>query len=91
MKEIVTEKGFLVMEVSREELISALGELTMGICDFCANSPEVGYYVAVINQWLCKDCYEKWHERAEYYPEDSKIETRNYQYYKREFINERQD
>ena len=48
MKEIVTEKGFLVMEVSREELISALGELTMGICDFCANSPEVGYYVAVV-------------------------------------------
>ena len=85
MKDIVTEKGFLVMEVSREELISALGELTMGVCDFCTDSPEVGYYVAVINQWLCKDCYEEWYERAEHYPEDIKFEERNYKYYKRLF------
>ena len=46
-----------------------------------------------VNRWIrwCKDCYEKWHKRAEYYPEDSRIETRNYEFYKREFSNETKD
>lgn len=91
MKEIETDKGFLVMEVSRQELLSALGKLTMGVCDFCSASAETGYYVAVLNQWFCKECYEKWHETADYYPEDSRVEIRNYEYYKKKFANERQD
>lgn len=89
MKEIVTEKGFLVMEVSRQELISALGESTLGVCDSCFATPDVGYYVAVLNQWFCKKCYEKWLETADYYPEDSRVEIRNYEYYKKKLSNER--
>ena len=89
MKEIVTDKGFLVMEISRQELISALGESTLGVCDSCFANAENGYYVAVLNQWLCKECYEKWLETAVYYPEDSRVEIRNYEYYKKKFSNER--
>lgn len=86
MKDFSNDKGFLILEVSREELISALGDRgCIGVCDACFSSPESGYYVAVLNQWFCKECYEKWHKRAEYYPEDSKIEERNYKYYKRLF------
>ena len=91
MKEIETDKGFLVMEVSRQELLSALGKQTLGVCDFCFANAENGYYVAVLNQWLCKECYEKWLKTADYYPEDSRVEIRNYEYYKKKFSNERQD
>jgi hypothetical protein len=85
MKEIKTDKGFLVMQVSRKELMDALGEMTLGRCDFCFDEPNDGYYVAVLNQWLCKDCYDKWLANAEYYPEDAKVEIRNYNYYKKLF------
>ena len=91
MKEIVTDKGFLVMEVSRQNLCSALGEYTLGRCDMCFSAPENGYYIAVLNQWFCKDCYDKWLETAEYYPEDRKIEIRNYEFYKNKFSHEGQD
>lgn len=85
MKEITTGKGFLVMEVSQQELLSALGSLTLGRCDFCFADPEIGYYVAVLNQWLCKECYDKWYDSAKYYPEDRTVEVRNYEYYKKKF------
>lgn len=85
MKEIVTDKGFLVMEVSQHELLSALGEMTLGRCDCCFDAPEVGYYIAVLNQWFCNECYEKWLQTAEYYPEDRRVELRNYEYYKKLF------
>lgn len=88
MKEITTDKGFLVMEVSQQELLSALGEMTLGRCDCCFDAPEIGYYIAVLNQWFCKECYDKWLQTAEYYPEDRRVELRNYEYYKNKFLND---
>lgn len=51
------------------------------VCDFC--NSEVGkedtcYYVAVLDQILCKKCFEEWHRTAKYYPEDVPIESKNY-------------
>ena len=85
MKDIQNDKGFLVMEVSREELMNALGEYTEGVCDYCLSSPENGYYVAVLNQWFCKECYDKWYKSATNYPEDRGCEIRNYVKYKEFF------
>lgn len=90
MKEITNDKGFKVLEVSRVDLVNRLADRgCQGICDGCLSSPEIGYYVAVLNMWFCKKCYEEWLETADYYPEDSRVEIRNYEYYKKKFSNER--
>ena len=38
--------------------------------------------MAVLNSWLCPGCYREWHERAEYFPEDARIEDKNFEFYK---------
>lgn len=42
MKEIKTDKGFLIMQVSRKELMDALGEMTLGRCDFILGKEQIG-------------------------------------------------
>lgn len=78
MKDIQNDKGFLILELTRTELLNAYGDATLGVCDGCLSSPEGGYYVAVLNQWLCKNCYEEWYSNAVFYPEDRGVEIRNY-------------
>ncbi|MEI3156223.1 MAG: hypothetical protein V8T07_00620 [Muribaculaceae bacterium] len=56
----------------------------MAICDWCARPclpSERGYYIAALNQWLCKDCFEGWLQRATWYPEDADIERKNFDFY----------
>lgn len=86
MKEVKNDKGFLVMEITRAELVSKFAKYVfIGVCDSCMDSPEVGYYVAVLNRWLCKKCYDEWMQRATRYQEDIPYEERNYEIYKRLF------
>ena len=40
------------------------------------------YYVAVLNDTMCRDCYEEWLKDATRYVEDIPIEERNFNYYK---------
>lgn len=44
-----------------------------------------GYYVAVLNCWFCPKCYNEWYGCATHYPEDIKIENKNFEYYKNLF------
>lgn len=63
-------------------------------CKFC-DVPKVGigrnatsntgYYVAVLNCWFCPKCYNEWYGCATHYPEDIKIENKNFEYYKNLF------
>ncbi|MCE5332903.1 MAG: demethylase [Bacteroidales bacterium] len=73
-------KGFLVIKVRAVELMK-VSRGSLGICDSCNNAAFDGYYVAALNHWMCKDCYDGWSKRAKYYPEDSHIEKRNYERY----------
>lgn len=83
MREFKNNKGFLVLEVSRERMLDRLEKYgCQGICDTCLASPEVGYYVAVLNSWLCKECFDEWYADAGRYTEDIRIEERNYERYK---------
>lgn len=83
MREFLNNKGFLVLEVSRERMLERLKKYgCLGICDFCAVIPERGYYVAVLNRWLCKECFDEWYSDAERYQEDIPIEERNFERYK---------
>lgn len=70
---------FLVIECTARELYVACG--APGLCDRCANTPSNGYYIAVLNQWWCKECYEDWKETAHWYPEDADIERKNFNFY----------
>lgn len=84
MKEFLNNKGFLILEVSRERMLDRLERYgCLGCCDFCAVISEKGYYVAVLNQWLCKECFNEWYGSAERYSEDIPIEEKNYEFYKR--------
>lgn len=84
MKDFKNEKGFLILEVSRERMLERLSIYgCQGICDGCLSSPEIGYYVAVLNMWFCKDCFDEWYRDAGRYQEDIPIEEKNYENYKR--------
>lgn len=78
-KIIESSKKFKVIEVS---LIDMIKIDSFGICDHCNGKLVNGYYVAVLNSILCKDCYEKWHKNAKYYTEDQEIENSNFNYMK---------
>lgn len=76
----VAECGkFLVIEATRAEMNTAVG--SPGICDYCGQPSDNGYYIAVLNQWFCPKCYEEWKKDARYYNEDYPIEARNFKYY----------
>ena len=85
-KVVENKKGFKVIEISRQELLNKLSQYgSVGICDYCGNPTEIGYYVSVINQWLCKDCYQNFLNKSQYYPEDKPIEEKNFNYYSKLF------
>lgn len=80
MAEIVkNEKGFKVISCSMGETTKFGGA---AICDSCNGSDFKGYLICVLNRWYCQECYTDWEKRATYYPEDSKVEERNFNYYK---------
>ena len=74
-QKVENKKGFKVLKMSLEE-INYIGGF--GICDYCNTPAKEGYYVAVLNQWLCPKCYNEWYIRATYYKEDSEVENRNF-------------
>ena len=79
MAQVVDCGRFLVIEATSLEMYSACG--SPGICDYCGQHSENGYYIAVINRWYCPDCYEAFKRDARYSPKDAPVEERNYQYY----------
>ena len=81
MEEVKTSEGFLVLKVSNQELAKATKQEHC-VCDHCLASPEEGYYVAVLNSWLCPLCYADWKKHATRYSEDVPVEERNYRRYK---------
>ena len=76
MKEVKkTNKGHKYIEVSYDEMTLKLNG--MGICDSCSPLKEMkhGYLIPVLNSVYCKDCFNEWKDRAEYYPEDVEYES----------------
>ena len=78
----VTDCGVVVGGVfDGFSMISVAGGERM-VCDWCNDeikAEDTCYYVAVLNQVMCKKCFEQWHATAKYYPEDARIEQRNYE------------
>ena len=79
---------FLIIECTAKELREVTGQPIV-MCDFCADVALAhnykGFYIAVLNQWICKKCYEDWKKRAHWYEEDSAIENKNFEFYAKLF------
>ncbi len=78
-KIVKSDKGFKLIEMSAAEVIDFGG---FGICDNCSKPAEKGIYVAVLNCWMCDECFKKWHSRAKNFPEDREVGERNFEAYK---------
>lgn len=78
------EKGFKVIEVTAREML----KIGCGnICDHCGEQQlDNGYYVAVLNLWMCPTCFEMWYEDATNYAtsnnDDDRVERKNFEYFK---------
>lgn len=70
---------FRIIECVAAELSASCGGF--GTCDSCGLPSNRGYYIAMINQWFCPECYEEWKLTAHYYPEDADIERRYFEFY----------
>lgn len=83
---VQNDKEFKVIALSNEEAKKLGWGVSEGmICMGCNNiiKGEI-YYVAVLNDVMDKQCYERWLEHAKNYPEDRQIEDRYFNYYKEE-------
>lgn len=86
-KIVNNDKGFKVISLSTEDAAS-LGFGIDGsgtcICMHCNKGCRSGdiYYIAVLNDTMCKNCYERWIKSATRYTEDIPIENRNFNHYK---------
>lgn len=79
-KQISNKKGFKVSKLSKVEVLDMWGKYGgVGICERCNEIPaEGGYYVAVLNQYLCTKCYKDWIKDAKVYEEDKYFENINF-------------
>ena len=70
-KVIVNPKGFKVIKTTMFECLTWGGA---AICDHCNQSAHEGYFVSVLNHWVCPKCYKEWYNSAEVYQEDKHYE-----------------
>ena len=85
---VKNDKGFKVISLSTGDAASigfGIGGSSTCICMRCNKGCLSGdiYYVAVLNDTMCKKCYKNWIMSAERYSEDIPIEDRNFNYYKK--------
>ena len=74
--------NFNNVEISRREMLDNLSRYgSVGICDMCIDAPETGYYVAVLNMWLCRECLDAFIRSSKRYDEDIPVEERNFKLY----------
>lgn len=78
----VTDCGVLTGGIFAGFSMISVGGGERMICDYCNDeikAEDTCYYVAVLNQVMCKECFERWHASAKYYPEDVDFEKQNFQ------------
>lgn len=79
-KVIESKKGFKLIQCTTVDVAQVFGGA--GICDRCNDAPQTGVYIAVLNAWYCKKCFEDWHETATNHESDRDIENKNFEHYK---------
>lgn len=89
-KQVIGKNGHLCIEMTMTEAIDKCGfgisSDREGLCDNCnerlfEEQEEPVYYVAVLNELFCKDCFDDYIENASYYEEDKDFEINQYNHY----------
>lgn len=84
-KQYQNEKGFLIIEMNKEEAASInFGIYGTGEC-ICMGCNEIIqdniYYIAVLNDCMCKECCDNFIKHRKRYPEDISYELCKYNEY----------
>lgn len=79
-KRIKCEKGFLVITLTPKEAKTIGFGIEEGcLCMQCNNIiKDTIYYIAVLNDVMDEECFNKWLETAIHYSEDATVEDWNY-------------
>lgn len=82
MKELTNTSNFKCLELTTSEARHmGMGTVEGCICMNCNKVTTPTIYIAVLNDCMCPSCYKKWLKTAINYPEDRRVEARNYEYY----------
>lgn len=79
IKQFKSPQGYIVLKMSLSECISIFNG-GAGICDNCGRAAMDGYYVPVLNHYLCPKCYRDFTQRTPYYQEDAYFESYSLEY-----------
>lgn len=83
-KIVDNNKGFKVICMNNNEAVNLGFGIFPGSC-ICMRCNSLVfdeiYYIAVLNDVMCKSCYEKWYESAIRYNDDAECENRYFNYY----------
>lgn len=82
MAQVIEHGKFKLIKCTAEEVTEAFGSCPC-LCDWCGKPclpSETGVYIAVLNQWYCEECFQKWIKRTKWYAEDAPYENRNFAY-----------
>lgn len=81
---VENNKGFKVIVINNIEAsqLEFGSPIQVCLCTFCNNiiKDEI-YYIPMLNDCMCKDCYNEWLKNAVYYKEDAEFEERYFNYY----------
>lgn len=77
-KKFPNNKNFLIIEMPWKEYVAITD--TFGCCDCCGeyDSEMVFYYVAVVNAFFCKKCFDAYYNGAKHYNVDLQKERQNW-------------
>jgi len=78
---IENPKGFKVIKTTATECLKWGG---MAVCDHCnkeVSYDSSGYFIAVLNHWVCPECYDKWLEKAILHKDDKPYESKIFKRY----------
>ena len=72
--QLPNQKGFLIIEMDWKDCVNITD--TWGLSDCCGQntSEEKLYYIAVLDQYYCKPCYDAWLSGATRYKPDLEAE-----------------
>ena len=77
-KQFQNDKRFLIIELSWKEYVAITD--TFGQCDCCGeyDSEMIFYYVAVVDVFFCKKCFDAYYSDAKHYEVDLQKERDNW-------------
>ena len=78
MRKFKSRVGYLIYEATAADTEKLGG---FGICDNCSSYSETGFLVAVLNHYMCCECFAEWDNGSRMYLEDLHVERKREAYY----------